>query len=190
MSDTNATASDTDSVVQFGPSEWYGRQELADRLDVSLRTIDRRVNRGEIEKRNTPNGKLYRPAPDETDRQEATAERQQTTPKRQQSDTDRATVGDTKTTPEVSQGVADLVALVRDQTDRIAELERQVGRLLERIDTLERETSEETGAAGSEPEDDRAPEPDETSEADDGDGMTAKDMVDLLRSTAGEFSDD
>lgn len=190
VSDTKTTASDTASVVRFNHSEWCGRQQLADRLDVSLRTIDRRVKRGEIQKRTTSKGKLYRPTPDDSERQEATAKRQETTAERHQNDTDRATVGDTKTTPDMSQGVADLVALVREQTDRIAELERQVGRLLERLDDGQTDAS---GAADTELEGKRTPQPAETSETDDtGDGcdMTAKEMVDLLRSTAGEPSED
>jgi transposase len=136
MNDSKTTAGDTDSVVRLDSGDWYGRRELAERLDVSLRTIDRRVKRGEIEKRKTARGKVYRPAPNDTESDK----------KRQQSDSDRATTGDSK---ETSQGVAELVGLVREQTDRIVELERENERLRAELENARAGGASEDSEAGS-----------------------------------------
>lgn len=47
-------------VIRLGGREWFSAQELADRLGVSVRTVYRRLERGEIEKRETPQGTVYR----------------------------------------------------------------------------------------------------------------------------------
>lgn len=55
--------SETRKVVSLGNQEWFGRDALAARLEVSTRTLSRMYQRGEVEKRETPEGMLYRYVP-------------------------------------------------------------------------------------------------------------------------------
>lgn len=63
-----------EGVVYLDGKRWRTRAEMAEYLDVSERTVTRRVNRGEIVRRERPNGNLYRLAEegDETARDSET----------------------------------------------------------------------------------------------------------------------
>ena len=54
------------NVIPFDHSNWYTAGELADRLDVSKRTIYRKAKRGEVQKRETADGVRYRVTPTDT----------------------------------------------------------------------------------------------------------------------------
>jgi hydroxypyruvate isomerase len=56
---------ETPNVVSLGPQQWFTRDDIAARLGVSTRTISRMYQRGEIEKRETAEGMLYRLVPRE-----------------------------------------------------------------------------------------------------------------------------
>ena len=50
----------TSQIVSFKPLGWFGRGELADKLGVTTRTVERKVKAGLIEKRKSAQGKIYR----------------------------------------------------------------------------------------------------------------------------------
>jgi excisionase family DNA binding protein len=118
-----------DKVVEL--RQWYTVDELAEREGVSTRTIYRRLKRGDIEKRETEDGTRYRPATETTDKGTDTADSHDTV-------TDVSSVSSSKdegadsgvsTDTESVSGVSKLADLIREQTDRIATLERKVGEL-------------------------------------------------------------
>ena len=145
MSDSDATQSDRQGVVHLEGREWYDRQELADRLNVSLRTIDRRVKRGSVEKKETRNGKVYRTL--ESDR--ATQSDTKNVAERHQSDSDRATQSDTKNVAERHPDVAlvslpesswlDFLDRLDAKNEELKKLQYRVGKLESLEDQLERE---------------------------------------------------
>jgi predicted DNA-binding transcriptional regulator YafY len=102
---------DDDNVIRLEGTEWYSAQELADRLDVSVRTIYRRLERGQIEKRETPRGTVYR--------------------LRENASTDSSDVTHTDASSDTKFGeaVLRLVERTGQQSDRIAELTGEVSRL-------------------------------------------------------------
>jgi predicted RNase H-like nuclease (RuvC/YqgF family) len=120
VSDDTPTAGD--DIIDL-EGQWHGRQELADRLGVSTRTIDRRVKRGQIEKRETPQGKLYRPTHD--DRGDDTPTHGDDTP----TDSD-----DTVSSPATDTRLAELEARLEEKTARIERLEERGARLREERD--------------------------------------------------------
>lgn len=61
MSQRKDTDSQTPTVLELAESQWFKRREMADRLGVSTRTLSRLVNRGEVLKRDSDRGMLYRP---------------------------------------------------------------------------------------------------------------------------------
>ena len=110
MSDDELTISD-DNVHHLGESEWHAAGDLADRLDISVRTVYRRLERGSIEKKETPRGTLYRVAPEPA------------------ADNPRATIGDTVHGTEFGEAVLRLVDELGAKSDRLAELSGDVARL-------------------------------------------------------------
>lgn len=54
-----------DNIVNFGDGTWYKAEDLARKLDVSVRTVYNRLQRGEIQKTETQDGVRYRVPPDE-----------------------------------------------------------------------------------------------------------------------------
>ena len=159
-----------DKVVEL--HQWYTVDELAEREGVSTRTIYRRLKRGDVEKRETEDGTRYRPATKTTDNgTDATDSHDTVTDvssvSRSKGDgtdsTDRSGVS-TDVTTDVS-GVSELVALVREQHERIVELERENARLEADLEDL------------------RAGDVDPAPEADDSTSRSAE-LVDALRETA------
>ena len=181
----------TDNVLKL--RQWHTVDELAEREGVSTRTIYRRLKRGDVEKRETPEGARYRLASESsgsTDTAGVSADSHDTAGDVSRVSGPKENATDTTDSTGVS-GVSELTALVSDLIDDVRGLERENTRLradLENLrESVEPKTNENSGAADTKPEDERALEPAETSEADDtadGCDMTAKEMVDLLRSTA------
>lgn len=176
---------DTTTVVEL--RQWHTAAELADRLDVSQRTVYRRLKRGTVEKRATPEGTRYRVATtpaDGTDTSAVSTDSHDTdtdtdavsSPRESTDSTDTSavsnlSVGDTS-------AVSELVELVREQGDRIARLERKVGGL-EADNARLRDALE---AAEADAVDDTSDTSADASEA--RDEPTAAELVDELRRTA------
>ncbi|MFP4599375.1 MAG: hypothetical protein ACOC9W_01845 [Persicimonas sp.] len=59
-------------VIDFKRDEWHTREKLAELLDISVRTLYRRIDDGEIEVKDTPDGKRYRVAPQAEEQEDAT----------------------------------------------------------------------------------------------------------------------
>jgi chromosome segregation ATPase len=55
---------DNENVLEITESKWFKRREMANHLGVSTRTLCRMVNRGDVLKRDSERGMLYRPAPE------------------------------------------------------------------------------------------------------------------------------
>ena len=51
------------NIIPLDEQQWYTAGELAERLDVSKRTVYRKAKRGEVQKRETADGVRYRVAP-------------------------------------------------------------------------------------------------------------------------------
>jgi len=181
----------TDNVVEL--RQWYTVDELADLEGVSTRTIYRRLKRGDVERRETSEGIRYRVASEAAESADTTG----VTTDSHDTVGDVSSVsgskeGATDTTDNLGvssvSGVSELTALVSDLVDDVRGLERENARLRADLDNLRANVEPEAAdAAETPPEDERAAEPAETSEADDtaaGCDMTAKEMVDLLRSTS------
>ena len=54
------------NIIPLDNNEWFTAGELADRLDVSKRTVYRKAKRDEVEKRETADGVRYRVTPTDT----------------------------------------------------------------------------------------------------------------------------
>ena len=127
------------NIIPLDEQQWYTAGELADRLDVSKRTVYRKAKRGEVQKRETADGVRYRVTPtDSTD----TAGCHDTSPtpgdtriNRTPQAPDPATdTGDTDTSPTsvTSPAVSGVAALA----DRLAEEAAARGRLEAERDRL------------------------------------------------------
>lgn len=136
--DSEGQQKDRTDVLRLESGEWYEREELANRLNVSLRTVSRRLKRGEIVKKDTPNGPVYRPKKDTEGQQKDTKGHQRDT-KGQQKDTQKDRTPrdiegqqkDTRGTDRVSLPLSawtDLIERLDQKNARISELEREVGR--------------------------------------------------------------
>ena len=109
-------------VIDFKRDEWHTRQKLAELLGISVRTLYRRIEDGEIEVRDTPQGKRYRVAPEPT---EGTGD----TGLASEDDTTAADVPDGKI-DSAGRGVAgEMLGLIREQLTQITDLEADRGRL-------------------------------------------------------------
>lgn len=62
MSDTDPQSDTSPTTFSVVDSGWYESDELIEKLGTSRRTFFRMINRGEVEKRETPSGMRYRPA--------------------------------------------------------------------------------------------------------------------------------
>jgi DNA repair exonuclease SbcCD ATPase subunit len=100
-----------DNVIRLEGTEWYSAEELANRLDVSVRTIYRRLERGGVEKRETPRGTVYRTSSDK------------------QPDSPKVPPADRKADSRFGEAVLRLVENNNEQAAKIAELTGQVARL-------------------------------------------------------------
>lgn len=107
---------DDDNIVRLEDSEWYSAQELADRLDISVRTVYRRLERGQIDKRETPRGTVYR-AKDDTS-----------------SDSGTVTNNDTPADSQFGEAMLRLLERESQQSDRVAELTGRVSELEARLE--------------------------------------------------------
>lgn len=176
-----------DKVVDF--RQWYTVDELAEREGVSTRTIYRRLERGDVEKRETPEGTRYRPTTGEesTDTSGVSGDSHDTgtdvsgvsAPRGEGVSGDVTSVSSGVSTD--SSGVTDngaLADLLREHTDRIAELEREVGRLRERNANLRSELDALRGG-----DDGAVTQSSEQQATDDGNSKAAE-LVDALRETA------
>jgi len=181
----------TDNVVEL--RQWYTVDELADLEGVSTRTIYRRLKRGDVERREISEGIRHRvasEAPESADTTGVSTDSHDTVG--DVSRVSRSKEGATDTTDNSGvSSVSELTSLVSDLVDDIRDLERENARLRADLrnlrDSIEPKANQDSGTAETESEGDQPSEPDETSEAaGDGCGMTAKEMVDLLRSTSGE----
>ncbi|MGM0556126.1 MAG: hypothetical protein ACQEVA_07090 [Myxococcota bacterium] len=100
-----------DNVVRLEGTEWYSAEELANRLDVSVRTIYRRLERGRIDKRETPRGTVYRVTSGS------------------ESDSSAVTRADNATDSKFGEAVLRLVDKTSEQAEKIAELTGRAARL-------------------------------------------------------------
>jgi chromosome segregation ATPase len=110
-------------VINFKRDEWHTRDKLAELLDISVRTLYRRIDDGEIEVKDTPDGKRYR----------VTAE-----PREEEVATDATGVPDVKIdTPDTLRDTnaagdnvaGELIGLIREQLGEVTELRPSRGRL-------------------------------------------------------------
>lgn len=125
-----------DTVVEL--HQWHTADELADLEDVSTRTIYRKLERGEVEKKQTSEGTRYRVS--STDMADS-----------HDTDTDSVCVSnqEDKTTDSGVSSVSQLTAVVSDMTERIGELERQVGRLKAENEQLRRQLDNQKTSTSS-----------------------------------------
>lgn len=107
---------DDDNIVRLEDSEWYSARELADRLDVSVRTIYRRLERGQIDKRETPRGTVYRVRDSS------------------RADSKNVTKGDSSSDSPFGEAMLKLLDRERQQSDRVAELTGRVSELEARLE--------------------------------------------------------
>lgn len=63
----------SDRVINFRREQWHTREKLAELLGISVRTLYRRIDDGEIEVEDTPEGKRYRVAPQGEEQEVAAA---------------------------------------------------------------------------------------------------------------------
>ena len=134
------------NIIHLENTEWFTASELADRLDVSKRTVYRKAKRGEVEKRETADGVRYRLAStdgadtdtDTTDDADChdtsptpgdTRINRTPQPAEPTTDTDDTDTSPTSVTSPAVSGVAALA-------DRLAEESRQRGRLEAERDRL------------------------------------------------------
>lgn len=61
MNDTDPQDDTSPTSLSVVDSGWYESDELIEKLGTSRRTFFRMINRGEVEKRETPSGMRYRP---------------------------------------------------------------------------------------------------------------------------------
>lgn len=107
---------DDDNIVRLEDSEWYSAEDLADRLDVSVRTIYRRLERGQIDKRETPRGTVYRVREDG------------------EADTRRVTKDDNASDSQFGEAMLRLLERESQQSDRVAELTGRASELEARLE--------------------------------------------------------
>jgi hypothetical protein len=170
-------------LLHIDGNEWLSRAEMAAKLDVSERTITRKVNRGELVRKNNPNGrgKLYRRAAEADDTRHETR-RETGQDNAPESDTELEGTRDTRherhdtrqdTTRDTA--VSQLISRLEDRDERISELEREVGRLKAENNQLRADLEDRrTGDV----------QPDPEADIDDNSTSRAADLVDALRETA------
>lgn len=128
------------NVIQLEAVQWRTRREIADLLGVSERTITRRVSRGEILRRETPNGNLYQLASVSETGRETGRDRMPipTRPEAVQDSTGRTGQDARRDETGHDAGtVAELVASVATLAQTNAALVEDVRRLQARLDELE-----------------------------------------------------
>ncbi len=104
-------------VINFKRDQWHTREKLAELLGISVRTLYRRIDEGEIEVEDTDDGKRYRLAPaSRPPEEQGVAAADTAVP-----DDKIATGGKA-----VSQ---ELFGLLREQLDQLSELRHNRGRL-------------------------------------------------------------
>jgi excisionase family DNA binding protein len=153
-------------IIELAEAEWHTAEELADRLNVSRRTVFNRLDRGEIEKKQTDAGMRYR------------VKKVKASGESEVHETEVKPVGEA----DISQGIradsggegsgesafhesaSSLLDRLESQAERIGRLESENERLREKVNRLE---ADDTGEAA---EDDSPSE--------------AKRLVDALRETA------
>jgi chromosome segregation ATPase len=131
-------------VLHLDGHEWLSRAEMAEKLGVSERTVTRKVDRGELMRKNNPNGrgKLYRFPDKESDgtRQDTRHETGQDT--RQENgknpkgkDDARHTRQDTRQDKTRDTSVSRLLERLKTKNAQIAELKSKVGGLSAGLET-------------------------------------------------------
>lgn len=116
-------------VINFKRDEWHTREKLAELLDISVRTLYRRIDDGEIEVKDTAEGKRYRVAPEPNEREE------------QEVATAATVLPDDKVATS-DKGVAnELVGLIREQLDQLSELRQNRGRLEAELESSQKDVT-------------------------------------------------
>ncbi|QDG51577.1 hypothetical protein FIV42_12720 [Persicimonas caeni] len=119
-------------VIDFKRDEWHTREKLSELLGISVRTLYRRIDDGEIEVKETPEGKRYRVAPQRPEGREEEVATAATAVPDGKIDTDDKPVT----------GVAnELVALIREQLDQVSELRQNRGRLEAELDASQNDVT-------------------------------------------------
>ena len=133
-----------ENVVHLDENEWLSRAEMADKLDVSERTVTRRAKQGKLVRKENPNGRgnLYRrPTPDEDgDGADARHETEgdatrQSAGLYQEDSTERDTGRDTGQEATRDTTVSRLIERLEAKNERIAQLESEKGRLSAGLET-------------------------------------------------------
>jgi DNA repair exonuclease SbcCD ATPase subunit len=101
-------------IINFKRDEWHTREKLAELLGISVRTLYRRIDDGDIEVKDSAEGKRYRLAPEQSGREDAT---------------DDSVVPDDKTDTSGKSVANELLGLIREQLDQIKDLQTNHGRL-------------------------------------------------------------
>jgi len=131
-------------VLHLDGNEWLTRAEMAARLDVSERTVTRMVDRGELIRKDNPDGrgKLYRRPTEETGdagqdaRHETGQDNTLDSPPSPQGDDDTRHAGqDTRQDTTRDSLVSRLVDRLEGRNERIAELEAEAGKLRAGLET-------------------------------------------------------
>lgn len=107
----------TNRVIDFKRDEWHTREKLAELLGISVRTLYRRIDDGEIEVKETAAGKRYRVAPE---------------PAVTAGDGNDTAVPDDKIATDDKDGknvTGEMFGVIRDQLGQIADLQAKRGRL-------------------------------------------------------------
>ena len=133
-----------ENVVHLDENEWLSRAEMADKLDVSERTVTRRAKQGKLVRKENPNGRgnLYRrPTPDadpgESDARHETEgdETRQSTGLYQEDSAKEDTRRDTGQEATRDTTVSRLIERLEAKNERIAQLESEKGRLSAGLET-------------------------------------------------------
>jgi chromosome segregation ATPase len=121
-------------VINFKRDEWHTRDKLAELLDISVRTLYRRIDDGEIEVKDTPDGKRYRVAPEPQEEEVATSAGEVSD--------DKIDTGDDKKDTSVA---GELIGLIREQLDQITDLRQSRGRLEAELESSQNDVDRAVG---------------------------------------------
>ena len=116
-------------VINFKRDEWHTREKLAELLDISVRTLYRRIDDGEIEVEDTSEGKRYRVADE------------QKTPEEQEGATSATVLPDDKIATSDKGVAGELVGLIREQLDQLSELRQNRGRLEAELESSQKDVT-------------------------------------------------
>lgn len=133
-------------VIDFKRDEWHTREKLSELLGISVRTLYRRIDDGEIEVKETPEGKRYRAAPPQANgREEEVATAATAVPDGKIAtgdNSDTRLANDGQGNGQGKDGVAnELVELLREQLDQMGELRQNRGRLEAELDASQNDVT-------------------------------------------------